>query len=318
MTPTRPGRPRAAPSWRRRPWLTLIPVIALAGCAATTTAQDPHPANTWLKARVSEAPALPWPASAPDSADAHQARSQAHPLSDGPLGQDQAVTLSLQRSPALVALLARSEAQAARERSQARPGFLGFSIERLTQGDEVEIGRTWSLGLFDLLSWPWRHQAAERRIDAEQQALAREVLQHVQNVRTQWVMAVSAQQRLAYQADVLRAGTTAGELARAAREPLVRLLGLDRAEAARLHLPDRLPPVPETSPWTAQAVEDAARQRRLDRRPAESRWQATQSRRRDGAARSVIDLEAAYRRDTSNEAPVKQGPELGIRLVSIA
>src|SRR3989344_4739979 len=155
MTPTRPGRPRAAPSWRRRPWLTLIPVIALAGCAATTTAQDPHPANTWLKARVSEAPALPWPASAPDSADAHQARSQAHPLPDGPLGQDQAVTLSLQRSPALVALLARSEAQAARERSQARPGFLGFSIERLTQGDEVEIGRTWSLGLFDLLSWPW-------------------------------------------------------------------------------------------------------------------------------------------------------------------
>lgn len=352
MTSTRPGRPRAAPSWRLRPWLTLIPVIALAGCAATTTAQDPHPANAWLKERVSDAPPLPWPASAPDSADAHQARSQAHPLPDGPLGQDQAVTLSLQRSPALVALLARSEAQAARERSQARPGFLGFSIERLTQGDEVEIGRTWSLGLFDLLSWPWRHQAAERRIDAEQQALAREVLQHVQNVRTQWVMAVSAQQRLAYQADVLRAGTTAGELARrmqqaghfsaaqaarheaievearlaqaqaqrqatAAREALVRLLGLDRQEAARLQLPDRLPPVPEASPWTAQAVENAARQRRLDLRLAESRWQATQSSRRDGAASSVIDLEAAYRRDTSNEAPVKQGPELGIRLVSI-
>jgi len=351
MPHLRPGRLRAAPSWRR-PWLAAIPAIALAGCAATTTAQDPHPANTWLKERVTDAPALPWPASAPDSADAHQERRQAHPLPDAPLNQDQAVTLSLQRSPALVALLARSEAQAARERSQARPGFLGFSIERLTQGDEVEYGRTWSLGLFDLLSWPWRHQAAERRIDAEQQALARQVLQHVQNVRTQWVMAVAAQQRLRYQADVLRAGTTAGELARrmqqaghfsaaqaarheasevearlaqtqaerqarSAREALVRLLGLDRDEAARLSLPDRLPPVPEASPWTEQTVAEAARQRRLDLRLAESRWQASQADRRDTAARSVIDLEAAYRRDTSNEAPVKQGPELGIRLVSI-
>lgn len=363
-----PGRPHAVPTWRLRPWLTLIPVIALAGCAATTTAQDPHPANTWLKARMPDAPALPWPgaqadhsvqapsgdAKAPDASHAANAHAGAvtPTLPNGPLEQDQAVALSLQRSPALAALLARSEAQVARERSQARPGFIGFSIERLTQGDEVEIGRTWSLGLFDLLSWPWRHQAAERRIDAEQQRLARQVLQHVQNVRTQWVQAVAAQQRLAYQADVLRAGTTAGELARrmqqaghfsaaqtarheateiearlaqaqaqrqalAAREALVRLLGLNREEAARLQLPDRLPPVPEASPWTASSVEDAARQRRLDVRLAEARWQASQADRRDGIARSLIDLEAAYRRDTSNEAPVKQGPELGIRLVSI-
>ncbi|MBU0916671.1 MAG: TolC family protein [Gammaproteobacteria bacterium] len=354
----RPGRLHAVLTWRLPSWLALMPAIALAGCAATTTAQDPHPANTWLKERVPDAPSLPWPGASDASAPAMA--SPAHPspgttsftLPNGPLGQDQSVALSLQRSPSLAALLARSEAQAARERSQARPGFIGFSIERLTQGDEVEIGRTWSLGLFDLLSWPWRHQAAERRIDAEQQRLARQVLQHVQNVRAQWVQAVAAQQRLAYQADVLRAGTTAGELARrmqqaghfsaaqtarheanevearlaqaqaqrqalAAREALVRLLGLNREEAARLQLPDRLPPVPEASAWTPQSVEEAARQRRLDVRLAEARWQAAQGDRRDGTFRSVIDLEAAYRRDTSNEAPVKQGPELGIRLVSI-
>ena len=343
-----PGRPHAAPTRQPRPWLALIPVIALAGCAATTTSQDPHPANTWLKARMSDAPGLPWPGV--QATDTH-ANATSAPLPDGPLEQDQAVALSLQRSPALAALLARSEAQVARERSQARPGLIGFSIERLTQGDEVEVGRTWSLGLFDLLSWPWRHQAAERRIDAEQQRLARQVLQHVQNVRAQWIQAVAAQQRLAYQADVLRAGTTAGELARrmqqaghfsaaqtarheateiearlaqaqaqrqalAAREALVRLLGLNGEEATRLQLPDRLPPVPEASHWTANSVEDAARQRRLDVRLAEARWQASQADRRDGIARSLIDLEAAFRRDTSNEAPVKQGPELGIRLVS--
>jgi outer membrane protein TolC len=330
------------PSHLGRPWLALIAAIALAGCATPTTPQDPHPANTWLQERVPGAPDLPWsgPPEAPVS------------LPEGPIGQDQAVALSLQRSPAVVALLARSDALVARERSQARPGFLGFSIERLTQGDEVEIGRTWSLGLFDLLSWPWRHQAAERRIDAEQRHLARQVLQHVQDVRAQWVQAVAAQQRLAYQADVQRASRTAGELARrmqqaghfsaaqaarhevseieaalalaqaqrqalAAREALVRRLGLNQEEAARLQLPDRLPQVPQTSPWTRESVEAAARQRRLDLRLAEARWQTAQADRRDGLARSVIDLEAAYRRDTSNEAPVKQGPELGIRLVSI-
>lgn len=332
MSPSRPGRP----------WLALIPVIALAGCATSTSPQDPHPANTWLQERVPGAPALPW--SGPSEPPAA--------LPEGPIGQDQAVAVSLQRSPTLVALLARSDALVARERSQARPGFLGFSIERLTQGDEVEIGRTWSLGLFDLLSWPWRHQAAERRIDTEQQQLARQVLQHVQDVRVQWVQAVAAQQRLAYQADVLRAGRTAGELARrmqqaghfsaaqaarhevgeieaglahaqaqrqalSAREALVRKLGLSTAEAERLQLPDRLPPVPQASPWTRESVEAAARLRRLDLRLAQARWQAAQTDRHDGLARSVVDLEAAYRRDTSNEAPVKQGPELGIRLVSI-
>ena len=310
------------PSHLGRPWLALIAAIALAGCATPTTPQDPHPANTWLQERVPGAPDLPWsgPPEAPVS------------LPEGPIGQDQAVALSLQRSPALVALLARSDALVAldRESQEARSG----------------------LAAFDLLSWPWRHQAAERRIDAEQRHLARQVLQHVQDVRALWVQAVAAQQRLAYQADVQRASRTAGELARrmqqaghfsaaqaarhevseieaglalaqaqrqalAAREALVRRLGLSQEDAARLQLPDRLPQVPQTSPWTRESVEAAARQRRLDLRLAEARWQAAQADRRDGLARSVIDLEAAYRRDTSNEAPVKQGPELGIRLVSI-
>ena len=355
MSHTRPGRPAADTRWPRA-WLALIPAIALAGCASTTTSQDPHPANTWLKARMPDAPDLPWPqapeADAPSDLAPSPHSPAAHAWPDGDLGPDEAVALSLQRSPALVALLARSEAQVARVRSQARPGLLGFSIERLTQGDEVEIGRTWSLGLFDLLSWPWRQQAADRRIDAERQRLAMQVLQHVQDVRTKWVLAVAARQRLGYQGDVLRASRTAGELARrmqaaghfsaaqaarheigeveatlahaqaqrqaqAAREALVRAMGLGRDEAERLRLPSRLPPVPEASAWTADKVEAAARQRRLDLRLAESRWQAARGDRRDEAIRGVVDVEAAYRRDTSNEAPVKRGPELGIRLVSI-
>jgi outer membrane protein TolC len=344
MKSTRLCRPPTDTAWRR-PWLALIPAIALAGCAASTTAQDPHPANTSLKDRVTEAHELPWPGTRAQS-------SATAVLQDAALSQEQAVVLSLQRSPALAALLARSEAQVARERSQARPGFLGFSIERMTQGDEVEIGRTWSLGLFDLLTWPWRHQAAERRIDAEQQRLARQVLQHVQDVRTQWVLAVAAQQRLHYQADVLSAGATAGELARrmqkaghfsaaqvarhetteveaslahtqaqrqarATREALVRRIGLRPEEAARLQLPERLPPIPQITRWTASGVQEAARQRRLDVRLAEARWQSARSDRREGLAHSLIDLESAYSHASSNESPIKRGPELEIRLISI-
>lgn len=274
------------------------------------------------------------------------------PLPDAPLGPDEAAAWSLRHSPALQALVARSEALVARERAAARPGLLGFSIERLTQGDEVEFGRTWSLGLVELLSWPWRHQAAERRVDAEQQRRAREVLQHLHAVRTQWVQAVASRQRLGYQTDVLHASSTAAELARrmqqaghfsaaqtarhlasesearllhsqaqrqaqGSREALVRLMGLTAAEATRLQLPERLPPVPETSPWQADRVSAAARQRRLDLRLAEARWRATQSERRDNALHSVVDVEAGWRRDTSNEAPPKQGPELEIRLAAI-
>ena len=337
---------------RARPWapgtIALAALLALGGCASPTTAESDHPANTALRERVPGAPALPWA----DGDAANDTSRAASPLPAEPLTQDQAVALALQRSPALRALLARSEAEVARTRAASRPGLLGFSIERLQQGDEVEIGRTLSLGLFDVLSWPWRHQAAQRRIDAEQQHLARQVLTHVQAVRTQWVRAVAATQREAYQAEVLRAGNTAGELARrmqaaghfsaaqaaqheavaieaslasvqarrlalSEREALVRLLGLQGDASTALKLPERLPAVPAQSTWTADTVAQAARERRLDLRLAEARWQASQAGRRDEGLRSVVDLEAAYRRDTSTEAPVKQGPELGIRLVNI-
>lgn len=338
------ARPRAPGAAGPSALLALAALLALGGCASPTAPESDHPANTALQQRVPGAPPLPW--------NTEGGPSTPSPFPAEPLTQDQAVAWSLQNSPALRALLARSEAEVARTRAAARPGVLGFSIERLTQGDEVEIGRTLSLGLFDVLSWPWRHQAAQRRIDAEQQKLARQVLQHVQATRSQWVRAVAAAQRQAYQDEVLRASTTAGELARRMqaaghfsaaqaaqheataiearlasvqarrharneREALVRLLGLRGDEANALKLPDRLPAVPDRSDWTPEAVSQAARERRLDLRLAQARWQASQAGRRDANLRGIVDLEAAYRRDTSNEAPVKRGPELGIRLVNI-
>ncbi|MCH8178806.1 MAG: TolC family protein [Proteobacteria bacterium] len=336
-------------------------LLWLSGCSALTPAPE-HPAEQTLRERLpafataaasatsaastAQDPQLPWPGSA-----AAHTTPPAPP--EGPLTQDQAVRLSLQRSPALRALLAQSQAQEARLRASARPGLFGISLERLRRGDEVDVGRTLSLGLLDLLTWPWRDAAASRRVEAEQWQLTRQVLSQAQAARVQWVQAVAAAQRVRYLDDVHSAATTAAELARrmqaaghfsaaqaavheaagiearlastqarrqalAQREALVRLLGLQGEEARRLALPDRLPDVPTgASPWTPDSVSQAASQRRLDVRLAEARWQATRRSASANASQSVFDVEAGWQRNSATGEPVQRGPELAIRLVAI-
>ena len=342
-------------------------LLGLSACSALTPPAD-HPAEQALRERLPAAAAssssqasppaaampglqLPWPTATPrDRPDTDQAPP---PLPEGLLSQDQAVRLSLQRSPALRALLARSQAQEARTRAAARPGLFGLSLERLRQGDEVELGRTLTLGLLDLLTWPLRDAAATRRIEAEQNQLARQVMGQVQSVRVQWVNAVAAAQRVRYLIDVQSAAATASELARRMqaaghlslaqtsvheaaevearlattqaqrqalrqREALVRLLGLQGMEAQALMLPTRLPELPaNTSAWTADSVSQAARQRHLDVRLAEALWQASRRSATATAAESLIDLEAGSQRNSSTGQAVQRGPELGIRLVAI-
>jgi outer membrane protein TolC len=288
---------------------------------------------------------LPWPDTAPPA--------PVFASADEPLTQDAVVRLYLLRSPALRALLAQSRAEEARARIAARPGLFGISLERLRQGDEVEVSRTVSLGLLDLLTWPLRDAAVSRRIAADQLQLARQVLSQVQAVRVQWVQAVSAAQRLRYLDDVAATGATAGELARrmqaaghfsaaqtavqevaevesqlastqarrhalAQREALLRLLGLSGDEARQLRLPDRLPDVlSSASAWSEDRVAEAARQRHLGLRLGEARWQATRSRAAADASQSLIDVDLGWQRNNATGQPVQRGPELGLRLASI-
>ena len=172
-------------------------LLWLGGCSALTSAPD-HPAEQALRERLpplatasapssptpsANMPQLPWPGS-------EVAQTNAPPPPAAPLTQDAAVRLSLQHSPALRALLAQSQAQEARLRASARPGLFGISLERLRRGDEVDVGRTLSLGLLDLLTWPWRDAAVDRRVEAEQWQLTRQVLSQAQAARVQWVQAV--------------------------------------------------------------------------------------------------------------------------------
>ncbi len=264
---------------------------------------------------------------------------------------DAAVSLALRHSPALQALEAQAQADAALARADARPGLFGLSFSRLRQGDETEIERHLSLGLLDLLVWPLRSAAADRRIDLLQQQRAQAVLNHAHAVRRQWVLAVAAQARSRFQADSLAAAQTAAELARRLhgtgqfsaaqrdvrvaqaaeaqltaattaqqarreREALIRLLGLQGEPARALTLPTQLPLLPTQPSWRAEAVQQAASQR-LDVRLAEARWRALQADRGVAWARSLVDIEAGWARTTSNDGPVQQGPSMDVRLIAI-
>jgi len=344
-------------------WLGACAGAALAaGAQAAST--SPHVAPTGI-AKGPEAVALaPTPpssasgtertsaADSPPGATAANGKTDLALLLAQPLDQASAVRLALAHSPALRALQARSEAQSAQALAASRPGLLGFSLSRLKQGDETEIERRLSIGLLDVLLWPWRSDAADRQIELQQQTRALAVLNHAQAVRAQWVMAVAAQARLRYQADSLATAETTAELARRLqttgqfstaqtlarsaqtsearlaqtvaaqqarreREALVRLLGLSGEQARQLTLPDQLPALPTTSPWNEASVQQAAQQGRLDVRLAESRWRASRGESRSAIARSLVDVEAGYTRTTSGDTPVKQGPDVSFRLISV-
>jgi len=315
----------------------------------------------WLTA-CSQTPLSPPTLNGPD-APSLSSVTRTNPVSDGsvneldallahPLSQDEAVRLALAHSPALQALQARSEALAAQARADARPGLFGLSLARLRQGGDTDIERHLSLGLLDLLLWPWRSEAADRQIDVAQQGRAMAVLGHAHAVRSQWVKAVAAQARERYQADSLEAAqlsaelaqrlqasgqfslaqqqqhaaaasearlaqTVAAQQARREREALVRLLGLQGAQAQALRLPDALPAVPEQPERTESSVRDAARAGRLDLRLAESRWLLSRGESRHNIARSLVDVEVGFQRNTSSGAPSQQGPNVDFRLIGI-
>ncbi|MCV5951072.1 hypothetical protein OFN94_40330, partial [Escherichia coli] len=77
-----------------------------------------------------------------------------------------------------------------------------LALERLTRGDETEIGRVLSFGLLELLALPWRAGQAERAAEAARLQLAADVLRVGAQVRQQWVRAVAAQQLAQYHEQV--------------------------------------------------------------------------------------------------------------------
>ncbi|MES2972346.1 MAG: TolC family protein [Pseudomonadota bacterium] len=327
---------------------TGIAVLLLAGCASVDIDQTLQEANqstqtfTQGKLELSQ------------TAQQRQARDQfSQQLLAKPLAMDDAVQLALANSPSMQALIAQNWADMAAANQAGRIGNPVFSFERVRAGDELELGRLLSFGLLDLLTLPQRQAISRNQVAQAKVQLGGTVVEQVSQVRQAWVRAVAAQELLQYADQVNRSAQASAELARrmqqvgnftklqrarqhafyadavaqlasaqhavtAAREELVRLLGLTDAQAMQLQLPARLPDLP-TEPKAAANVSASALQQRIDVQLA--RLQLDVAGKSQGLAllNSLLDVEAGVRRDTvfDNSTGVKsnrRGYELDIRL----
>ncbi|MFN3543282.1 MAG: TolC family protein [Thiobacillus sp.] len=264
-----------------------------------------------------------------------------------PLTADTAVQIALLNNPGLQAAfntLGIAEADWVAAHRLPNPGF---SIGRMTRGSEVEWERSLHLNLAALLTMPMRADIAERQFEQTRQALVLDVLRLAAETRKAWVIAVAAGQSVAYQRQAMEAAEAGAELARrmaqvgnfsrlqrareqsfyadaalavaraeqarlAARERLVRLMGL--AEADRVKLPERLPDLPASLPMLAD-VEQQAMVSRIDLML--TRLQAEALAKHLGLTRStrfINVLELGIAHNTSNEAPTQRGYEISFEL----
>lgn len=269
------------------------------------------------------------------------------------LSQTDAVQLALINSPALQALLAQSWADAASAAQTGRIANPSLTLERFTMLDEVELGRSLSFGLLDLLTLPQRIGLAQRSIARAQLQLTSDVIDQVTQVRQAWVKAVAAEQNLRYAkqvndtaeasadlarrmqavgnltklqrarqqvfyADAATQWATAQHAARATREALVRMLGLSEAQAQQLQLPARLPDLP-TVPRSPSDVSQAVNAGRLDIKLAQATWEASAKAQGLNQITSLVDIELGVRRDTvtdghSGQSTTGQGVEVSLKL----
>ena len=335
-------------SRRGAQWFVVPLALVLSGCAGLDFEATLARTNQDTASFTDGAVAL-----AQTPAQASERALQTTRLLAQPLQQSDAVQLALVNSPALQALLAQRWADAAALAQTGRIANPVLSLEQARLGDELEIGRRLSFGLLELLTLPQRQARAARALEAAQVQLSAEVVDQVTLVRQAWVRAVAAQQTLIYVQQVNAVAHSSAELARrmqavgnfntlqrarqhafyaeasgqwalaqhsalAAREALVRVLGLDDAQAAQLRLPERLGPLPEV-PRSPQEVGQTAQEQRLDVRMAQAALSAALQAQGLGDITSLTDIELGVRRDTvfDNAAltqGTRQGTEISFRL----
>ncbi|MDO9258743.1 MAG: TolC family protein [Polaromonas sp.] len=323
-------------------------VLVLAGCASVNIDQAVQDANdstttfTGGKLEFSR------------TAQQQQARTKlTNELLGKPLSMDDAVQLALANSPAVQTLLAQSWSELAQANQAGRISNPVFTFERIRFADELELGRLLSFGLLDLLTLPQRRIIARGQTDQAKVQLSANVVEQVTQVRQGWVRAVTAQQTLQYAEQVNRTAQASAELAKrmqqvgnftklqrtrqqafyadataqlassqhaatAAREELIRQLGLTDAQAKELKLPERLPDLPK-APRQPEVVNANAMQQRLDVQMARSQLDIAGKSQGLNLLNSLVDVELGIRRDTvfdnsAGTSTPRRGFELGIRL----
>ena len=281
--------------------VAVAAVVALAGCAST--AVDDNFADVQQLSRERLGTDVKWLAT--DEAR-RQAETDVDALLAKPLGSDDATRIALAYSPALQSLLYEAAASSAAATQSARLPNPVFAFERLARNEggarELEITRSLSFSVLDLLLLPARLRLADYQQQAARLTLASSVVQAASEARQAWVSAVAAQQSLqyaqqvkatadasaeiarrmqavgnfsklqrareqAFAADAVAQLARAGQAARSSREALVRSLGLNDRQASALKLPERLPDLP-AAPRDEAAVARTAMDQRIDVRMA--------------------------------------------------
>ena len=281
----------------------MASVLLLAGCATTAIDDNFKAAEELAAARIHQSPVWLTRDDLRRDANANVER-----LLRQPLGADDAVRIALAHSPSLQAVLYDSAAQSAAATQSARLPNPVFSFEHLLRQEpgvrELEITRTLAVSLFDIIMLPTRMRLAEQRQQTIRLKLASDVLGAATVARQAWVRAVAAQQAVQYAQQVKATADAGAELARrmqaagnfsklqrareqafaaeavaqlaraqqsvlAAREALVRTLGLNSDQARVLQLPDRLPELPHDV-RDERSVQQIALDERLDIRIAKA------------------------------------------------
>lgn len=270
-----------------------------------------------------------------------------------PLSQSDAVQLALANSPSVQALIAQSWGDISAANQTSRLPNPIFTFERMRLNSELELGRLLSFGLVDLILLPQRLSISKGQANQAKVQLTGAVVDQVTQVKQAWVRAVAAQQSLQYAEQVNKSAQASAELARrmqlignfsklqrarqqvfyadattklasaqhattAAREELIRILGLNDEQAAKLTLPERLPDLPKT-PREAKEVAATATEQRLDVQLARAQLDVAGRSQGLNLLSTFTDVEVGGRRDTvfDNAAGTKstrRGFELDIRL----
>jgi uncharacterized 2Fe-2S/4Fe-4S cluster protein (DUF4445 family) len=197
---------RLLSSHRAKLAVSVVAIGVLSGCASVSLEQNVNRVNTETTGFTDGQLSL-----AQSNQEREQRAQLAAQLLAKPLGQKEAVQLALTNSHALQALLAQGWAESADAAQVGRIANPIFSFERMVVGDELELARSLSFGLLDLLTLPARTGIAERRIEQAQLRLSAEVVDRVTQVRQAWVRAVAAQQALSYARQVFESAEAGAE-----------------------------------------------------------------------------------------------------------
>lgn len=330
----------------RRGWplpALLTCAALLAGCATLTP--DAGFATVAQAARDTLGKDLHWARTDADLDSIHQ---RVAAILAKPLSVDAAVQVALLHNRGLQAgfqELGITDADVVQATRLPNPGF---SIGRLTRGDEVELERGLHLNLARLLAWPAQREIGARQLRQVQARVATQVLTLAADTRKAYYHALAAEETVRHQRQVVQATEAGAELARrmaqvgnfsklqqareqvfhadallnlaraeqlqrATRERLTRLLGL-WGDQTLFTLPERLPALP-TTVLDLPDIERVALAQRLDVQAA--RQAAAQTARQLGLTRTtrfVNVLELGLAHNSANDAPTQRGWEIAIEL----